>query len=250
MDRARTDRGRVSRLVTRTLFVLGGTVAATAVGWAISSASAAADTLPTIAVPGTHADPAPVSGTVTGVLGAVDVPTLPQPPAATGALSSAVTRLGSHVGGDLPVSPLAAARPLLPLLPQPKAPYQAPIAAGQSGPAIGPAAARPIPAVTTVAPTTSGPATVVRWAHRQAVVPPVAPLSTPTVPGPAAPWSPVTVPSAPGGSVGGAPGGTGLGLADASGVLPVPGLDVVRVVPVTVPPGRVTAGRQPGSTPD
>jgi len=71
VGRARTDRGRVSRLVTRTLLVLGGTVAATAIGWLISSATASADTLPGLAVPGTHA---PVT-TVTGVLDGVGVPT-------------------------------------------------------------------------------------------------------------------------------------------------------------------------------
>jgi hypothetical protein len=103
----------------------------------------------------------------------------------------------------------------------------------------------------TVAPVPAGPATVVRSLSRQsaALVPPAAPQPIPTMPNPA-PWSPVTVPAAPGGSVGGATGAGGLGLVDTSGTFPVPGLDIVRVIPVTVPLGRVTAGKQPGITPD
>jgi hypothetical protein len=65
------------------------------------------------------------------------------------------------------------------------------------------------------------------------------------------PWSPVTVPTAPSGSGGaGVPGGAGIGLVDQTGAYPVPGLDLVHVVPVTSPLGRVTSGRQPGITPD
>lgn len=253
VGRARTDRGRVSRLVTRTLLVLGGTVAATVVGWLISSATASADTLPDLAVPGTHAGPAPVSATVTGMLDAVGVPAIPPPPTVAGALRGAVTQIGDQVpvGRDLSVTPLAAwsATP-----PHPS-PGPVPAAASQSGPAIGSATARPITAETTVAPIPPGPATVVRPVTHAGPVPLAVPASlAPPAPGSPvapAPWSPVTVPAAPvGGSVGNAPGGAGLGLAEASGVLPVPGLDVVRVLPVTARPGQVTAGKQPGITPD
>jgi hypothetical protein len=59
------------------------------------------------------------------------------------------------------------------------------------------------------------------------------------------------VPAAPGGSGGaGAPGAGGLGLVDGAGSFPVPALDLVRVVPVTVPLGQVSVGKQPGITPD
>ena len=241
----RTDRGRVSRLVARILFVLGGAIVATAVGWLISSATASADTLPDLTVPGTHA--APVASTVTGVLTAVDVPTIPPPPAVTGALSGAVTQLGTRVaaGRTMPVTPLAAT-PAKPT----QVPPPAPGTAGQSGPEIGQAAARPMTTVTTVAPIPPGPATVVRSVPRAvgALAPPVAPLPVPGAPG--TPWSPVTVPAAPGGTVGSAPGGAGIGVADAAGRLPVPGIGVVRVAPVTVPQGNGIAGKQPGSTPD
>jgi len=250
VGRARTDRGRVSRLVTRTLLVLGGTVAATAVGWLISSATASADTLPDLAVPGTHADPAPVSTTVTGMLDAVRVPAISPPPAVAGALRGAVTQLGNHVpvGRDIPVTPLAAWS-----VPSPQAPRTVPAAASQSGPAIG-SAARPITAETTVAPIPPGPATVVqRYGVTHADPGPSAVPAFLTLPAPGsppAPWSPMTVPAAPAGSVGNAPGGAGLGLADASGVLPVPGLDVMRALPVTARPGQATAGKQPGISPD
>ena len=238
----------MSRLVARILFVLGGTIAATAVGWLISSAAASADTLPNLTVPGTYA--APVSSTVTGVLTAVDVPTIPPPPAVTGALSGAVTQLGSRVpvGRDMPVTPLAVTPATPTLVPPP-----APGTAGQSGPAIGQAAARPMTTVTTVAPIPPGPATVVRSVPQRfagALAPPAVPPRVPSAPGTPVPWSPVTVPAAPGGTVGGAAGGTGIGIADVAGTLPVPGIGVVRAVPVTVPPGRVTAGKQPGITPD
>ncbi|HEY0805499.1 MAG TPA: hypothetical protein VGD84_10550, partial [Pseudonocardiaceae bacterium] len=164
----------MSRLVTRTLFVLGGTVAATAVGWLISSASASADTLPDLTVPGTHADqattPHAVIDSVSGVLGAVgmpaaQVPALPPPPAVAGALSGAVTRLGDHVplGRDILVTPPAT-------MPAPLPPT------GQSGPPIGQAAASPMPTVTTVALIPPGPATVVRSVTHHV---PVLPLTAP-----------------------------------------------------------------------
>lgn len=256
MGRAENDRGRVSRLVTRALVVLGGTVAATAVGWLISSATASADTLPDLSVPGSHADPAPGTAGITDMLDVVGVPAavpvIPPPPAvagAAGAVSGAVTRLRSRVpvGRELPVTPLAALS-----VPPPQVPPPAPAAASQSGPTIGPAAARPITAATAVAPIPPGPATAVRpVAHASGAPAPAMPVLV-TTPAPVAPapWSPVTLPVAPAGSVGSATGGAGPGLADGSGVLPVPGLDAVRVLPVTAPPGRITAGKQPGITPD
>jgi hypothetical protein len=239
----------MTRLLTRVLFVLGGTVAVTALGWLISSATASAATLPDLNVPGTHAGPAaPVTGLLDKITlpaaPASTVPKLPPPPAAemsrvAGALRSAVSQLGSRVPA-VPVTPLAA---------RPPTSLSAP--AGRSGSVSGSAPARPLPTVTTAAPAPAGSATVVRSLSRQAggPVPPAAPRPGPTMPNPA-PWSPVTVPAAPGGSVGGATGAGGLGLVDTSGTFPVPGLDILRVVPVTVPLGRVTAGKQPGITPD
>jgi len=236
------------RLLTRVLFVLGASVAATALGWLISSATASAATLPDLNVPGTHAAPAaPVTGLLDGITlptgPASAMPKLPPPPSAvgvTGELRTAVSQLGSRV-------PVARAVPVAPLTAQPPTSPSAP--AGQSGPVSGPAPARSLPTVTTVAPVPAAPA-VVRSLVRQAaaLVPPV-PQQIPTMPNPV-PWSPVTVPAAPGGSVGGATGAGGLGLVDTSGTFPVPGLDIVRVIPVTVPLGRVTAGKQPGITPD
>ena len=247
MDRTRTGTGRSMRLLTRVLFVLGGTVAATALGWLISSATASAATLPDLNVPGTHAAPAaPVTGLLDGITlpagPASTMPKLPPPPSAAGVageLRTAVSQLGSRV----PVRAL----PVAPLTAQPSTSPSTP--AGQSGPVSGPAPARSLPTVTTVAPVPAAPA-VVRSLVRQAaaLVPPV-PQQIPTMPNPV-PWSPVTVPAAPGGSVGGATGAGGLGLVDTSGTFPVPGLDIVRVIPVTVPLGRVTAGKQPGITPD
>ncbi|HEY3608938.1 MAG TPA: hypothetical protein VGL06_15660 [Pseudonocardiaceae bacterium] len=260
VDRTRTGTGRITRLLTRVLFVLGGTVAATALGWLISSATASAASLPDLNVPGTHAGPvAPVTGLLDRItLPAGPVPTvpnlpagptsavpkLPAPPAAemsrvAGALRTAVGQLGSRVPA-VPVTPLAA---------RPPTSSSAPV--GRSGAISGPAPTRPLPAVTIVTAVPAGSATVVRSLPRQAAgqVPPAAPRPVPTVPNPA-PWSPVTVPAAPGGSVGGATGAGGLGLVDTSGTFPVPGLDIVRVVPVTVPLGRVTTGKQPGITPD
>jgi hypothetical protein len=237
------------RLLTRVLFVLGGTVAATALGWLISSATASAATLPDLNVPGTHAaSVAPVTGLLDGITlpagPASTMPKLPPPPSAAGVageLRTAVSQLGSRV-------PVARAVPVAPLTAQPPTSLSAP--AGQSGPVSGPAPARSLPTVTTVAPVPAAPATVVRSPSYQAaaLVPPV-PQPIPTMPNPA-PWSPVTVPAAPGGSVGGSTGTGGLGLVDTSGTFPVPGLDIVRVIPVTVPLGRVTAGKQPGITPD
>lgn len=254
MDRTRKGNGRMARLLTRVLVILGGTVAATALGWLISSATASAATLPDLNLPGTHANPAaPVTSALTSLTlpagPAPTVPKLPSPPAGTasmsgvaGELRTAMSRLGSRIPVDraLPVTPLTA---------QPPASLSAP--AGRSGPVSGPAAARPLTAVTTVAPVPAGSATVVRFLSRQVtgLVSPAAPRPVPSMPNPA-PWSPVTVPAAPGGSVGGATGAGGLGLVDTSGTFPVPGLDVVRAIPVTVPLGRVTAGKQPGITPD
>jgi hypothetical protein len=246
VDRTRTGTGRMARLLTRVLFVLGAAVAATALGWLISSATASAATLPDLNVPGTHAAP------VTGLLDEITLPAapastmpkLPPPPSAAGVageLRTAVSQLGSRV-------PVARAVPVAPLTVQPSTSPSAPV--DQSGPVSGPAAAGSLPTVATVVPVPAGPATVVRSLSRPAaaLVPP-APQPIPTMPNPA-PWSPVTVPAAPGGSVGGATGTGGLGLVDTSGTFPVPGLDVVRVIPVTVPLGRVTAGKQPGITPD
>ncbi len=52
MDKATAGGHRVSRLLSRALLVLGGVTAATAAAWLISSATASADTLPSVVSPG------------------------------------------------------------------------------------------------------------------------------------------------------------------------------------------------------
>jgi hypothetical protein len=242
----------MARLLTRVLFVIGGTVAATALGWLISSATASAATVPGLNIPGTHANP---TGAVTGVLTSLTlpaapaptvpaVPKLPAPPAGTASMSGVAGALRTAVG-RLSVDRAA---PVAPLIAQPPTSTSAP--AGQSGPASGPAPTRPLPTVATVAPAPAGSAAVVESLSRQVTGPVLPAAPHPTAPNPV-PWSPVTVPAAPsGGTVGGTTGAGGLGLVDTSGTFPVPGLDVVRVIPVTVPLGRVTTGKQPGITPD
>ncbi|HYS36256.1 MAG TPA: hypothetical protein VEO01_11550 [Pseudonocardiaceae bacterium] len=248
MDRTRTGTGRMARLLTRVLFVLGGTVAVTALGWLISSTTASAATLPDLNVPGTHANPA---GGVTGVLTSLTLPAAPTPTVPKLPASPAGTASMSGVAGELrtAVGRLSVDRavPVAPLIAQPPTSTSAP--AGQSGSVSGPAPARPLPTVTTLAPAPAGPATVVESLSPQVTGPVLPAAPHPATPNPV-PWSPITVPAAPGGSVGGATGAGGLGLVDTSGTFPVPGLDVVRVIPVTVPLGRVTTGKQPGITPD
>src|SRR5205823_11386791 len=77
------------------------------------------------------------------------------------------------------------------------------------------------------------------------------PPTLPGLPGPQ-PLAPVTVPAAPGttSGSGGSAGSGGLGLLDQSGLPATPGLDLVRVLRPTSALCRVTAGKQPGTTPD
>lgn len=298
------------RLLSRTLFVLGGAVATTAAAWLISSASASADTMPTApaagpltgTVSGTASDvtsgahSGPVSGTLTSVgvpAGSGEVPALPHTPAlpstsalpsptalphtpalpgastlpgaltlpanhdpadgvsgVTGELRSAVSQIGTHVPVDRGVS-------VAPLPAWPSTPAPVSTSTGRSGPVDGPAVAGARRVVTAVvAPLVkAGSAAAVRHVVERSTARPVHPAapvapSAPTAPSPT-PWSPVTMPAAPGGGgLGGAPGSGGVGMIDQSGAPQVPGIDVIRVVPVTAPLGRVTAGKQPGITPD
>jgi hypothetical protein len=294
------------RLLSRTLFVLGGAIAATATAWLISSATASAATVPlpgsgapvsgalsdsvaglahpdalaapavrvttspgaltthhAVALPGSSALPGPsalptvVAPHAPPALAGVPILTLPanHDPAAgvgsvTGELRTAVSQIGAHV----PVSHGVAVTPL-PVWPP--VPVSASAPAGRSGPAGVQAVSWSPPTATAVAtrPVEAGPATAVRSVvehpvHRQAhrvrsAVPasPAAPAQTP--------WSPVTVPAAPGGGgPGGTPGAGGVGLVEQPGAPQVPGLDAIRVVPVTSPLGRATSGKQPGITPD
>jgi hypothetical protein len=293
------------RLLSRTLFVLGGAVATTAAAWLISSASASADTMPgtpaagpltgTVSDTASGAHGGPVSGSLTSVgvpAGSGEVPalphpalpspstlpsssTLPHPPAlpgapalpsaltlpanhdpadgvsgVTGELRSAVSQIGTHMPVDRGVS-------VAPLPAWPSTPAPVSTSTGRSGQVGGPADAgsRPVvPAV--VAPLIeAGPAAAVRHVVDRSTARPVHPAgpvapSAPAAPNPT-PWSPVTMPAAPGGGgFGGATGSGGDGMIDQSGAPHVPGLDVIRVVPVTASLGRVTAGKQPGITPD
>jgi hypothetical protein len=300
----------VPRLLSRTLVVLGGAVAATATAWLISSASASADTLPA-PDPGSLATGQPV-GAVSSALGSITtaphaalapravsgtstlpyisppyispphistrsstslpvaISTLVQPanhdPATgvgkvTGALSTAVGRIGSEmpVGHGVAVTQL----PVWPSIP-----ISVSTPAGRSGSVRGPAPAESRYAVTAAArPVTTGPVAAVRSVPDRAVARPVVGRATtrhvghrpvlpfrPVVPSAPvrSPWSPVTVPTTPGGGggVGGSSGAGGVGLVDQAGTPHVPAFDAIRVVPVTTPLGRVTAGRQPGTTPD
>lgn len=261
MDTATTGRGWLPRLLSRVLFVLGGAVAVTAVGWLLSSATASADTLPVTPPPAVGAS---VLGSASDALTAVgvppgsgDMPAVPTAPSAlplpgadgvrnvAGAIGHAVRQLGDHVPVDRTVV-------VAPLTGLPSTPATKSTPTGQSGPAGGQTSARTLPvrAALTTAPAPSGPVVAQR-----SVVRPPAGLAFPTRPKPPVrpssptPWTPVSVPAAPSGGTG-ATGPGGLGLVDQSGTLPVPDLDVVRVVPVTAPLGQVPSGRQPGITPD
>lgn len=255
VDTERTASGTVPRLLCRALFVAGGAVLATAAAWLISSAAASAATLP--GPPATVLDS--VAHGAAAAVAPIVHPAAVAPPAAlpgqaaggvrgvTGALRTAVNQLGDHVPTKNVAVPAPAARPTTP--------SDASIPADRSTPARDRVAHHELPtaAATGTAPARAGFMLVRRLSDRSRTG--VTPTTVPTVPAPVlpvpTPWSPVTVPGAPGGSGGaGAPGTGGLGLIDQTGTHAVPGLDVVRVVPVTAPLGRVTAGRQPGITPD
>ncbi|HEX5404050.1 MAG TPA: hypothetical protein VFX16_17320 [Pseudonocardiaceae bacterium] len=253
MDTERTESGTVPRLLCRALLVLGGAVLATAAVWLISSASASAGTLPV--PPATVLDS--VAHSAADVVAPVVHPaTVPAPAAlpsqaaggvrgVTGALRTAVSQLGAHVPAKNVVEPAPAARPATP--------GDVSTLVDRSTRAVDRVRHRALPtaAATGTAPTRAGFVLVRRLSNRSRTgATPTAVPTPPVLPVPV-PWSPITVPGAPGGTGGaGAPGGGGLGLVDQTGTLPVPGLDLVRVVPVTAPLGRVTAGRQPGITPD
>jgi hypothetical protein len=240
------------RLLWRALFVLGGAVLATVAAWLISSASASADTLPV--PPATVVDT--VANAASDALTSVTAPAKAAvpPPAAlpsqaaggvgrvTGALRTAVSQLGDHVPTKSVVVPALAA--------QPSTPTAVSTQAGRTQHRSLPRQA----AATGMAPASTGAVPVQRSKGRsRAGAAPVAVPAVPVLPvlPVPTPWSPVTVPTAPSGSGGaGAPGGAGIGLVDQTGAYPVPGLDLVQVVPVTSPLGRVTSGRQPGITPD
>jgi hypothetical protein len=252
------------RLLSRALFVLGGAVAATVIGWLLSTGTASADTLPVMPAP-PSVDTTTVLHSASDALTSVAAPATVTAPArsgvpagslpplagadgvrnVTGALSGAVRQLGDHVPVDrtVVVAPLTA-------LPSTATTVSTP--AGRSGPAGGHTSLRtlPVPAAVTTPPASSGPVV----AQRSQVRPPAgrlvrAPGHLPVPPSAPTPWSPVSVPAAPSGGVG-ATGLGELGFADQSGTFAVPGPDAVRVVPVTAPLGQVTAGRQPGITPD
>jgi hypothetical protein len=236
-------------LLSRALWVLGGTVAATATAWLITSASASADTLPTL--PGDGDPVALVSGTVTpvGLPGALPLPADPGQAAArvrnvTGELRTAVGRLGGHPR----VAKGVAASPLTVL---PSAPTVVSVPVGQSGPATGQTPDRelPTPAATIGTPHPVGHAMARRSGARPSTTPHTH-SPAPSAPTSPASWTPVSVPTAPASGGTGAAGPGGLGLIDTTTAFPVPGMDLVRAVPVTTPLGAGTVGRQPGSTPD
>lgn len=219
----------------RVLFVLGGAVAATAIGWLISSATASADTLPV-----------PPVAPVVDVLASAGVPA--KPADLPIALPDTVTRTLRQIGDHVPVDPAVVAPALTALSP---APVSTPAPGGQSTPAGGRTHARtlPGPAAVTARPTPSGPAVA-----RHVARPPAGhllpiPRPVPTAPTSPTPWPPAGVPAAPSGGLG-STGPGGVGFADAQGTPLLPRGDVVRVVPATAAPRHPSAGRQPGSTPD
>jgi hypothetical protein len=248
VDTARAGQGRLPRLLCRALLVLGGALGASVIGWLITSATASADTLPVppvasvvdmVTQAGAPAKPAGLPATTAPLA-------LPAAGMAgvTGALGGAVRQLGDHVRMDRTVAAPTLAAPA-------STTAVMSTSAGQSGPAGGRIHPRtlPGPAAVTTPPTPSG--TV---APRHSVRPPAdlrfpALPTIPTRPTAPVPWSPVSVPATPNGGAGMA-GASGLGFVDANGAPPAPRLDLVRVVPVTTAPRQLTAGRQPGITPD
>ena len=240
----------MSRLAVRALLVLGGAVAATVIGWLVTSATASADILPVPPV-------ASVVDTLTATAGPVkpaDLPARPDLPATpitlsdgvrgvTGALKGAVRQLGDPAPVDRTVvAPALTA--LSPTTPMSSA------TAGQSGSAGGRTPATPLPgsAATAPAPAPSGTATA-----RHTVRPPAG-RSTPAsptvaaVPTPPAPWPPAGPPSAPGGTA--APGAGGIGLVDTTGTVPAATNATVRFRSAAARPRQLLTRRQPGITPD
>ncbi|HVV22323.1 MAG TPA: hypothetical protein VHF06_23010 [Pseudonocardiaceae bacterium] len=254
----RTRRGLMPRLLSRVLFVLGGAVAATVIGWLLSTATASAGTLPVTPPPSVGTA---VLHSTSDALGSVaPQPKTTVPPASaplptlggtdgvrdvTGALSRAVTQLGDHVPVDRTVV-------VAPLTALPSTPTTVSTPAGQSGPAGGHASTRAlsVPAAATTPPAPSGSVVAQRFDVRPPAGPtPSAPRHVPARPSVPTPWPPAGVPTAPSGGIGATSIGE-LGFADQTGTFAVPCPGVVRVVPVTAPLGQVTAGRQPGITPD
>ncbi|HEX4703429.1 MAG TPA: hypothetical protein VH352_14980 [Pseudonocardiaceae bacterium] len=118
-QRVWAEAGRVRRLLARVLLVLGGTVAVTAIGWLLSTASAGADELPTVPVGPSAVLSAVVpvvsAAVTTPTLPTVPTPALPTPPADLGQVTqqvhTAVAGVGTRVEPATDLVPVTAAGP-------------------------------------------------------------------------------------------------------------------------------------------
>ncbi|HWE90801.1 MAG TPA: hypothetical protein VG317_15180 [Pseudonocardiaceae bacterium] len=265
----------MTKLASRALLVLGGAVAATAACWAISSATASADTLPGhvpanpagIVTTGGHAGSTlaktdPVSTTertvqaaVNSVARTVNMVTAPlaQPamstwPTAwrdgwnqvTGSLQGTVTQLG-HDSLAKTTSQLVAGSPAVSSLAQHASAGQSAVpSAVTTAPLTAPHSATTV--TTTALPTGHHAAD----SHRFPTTP-----GAPRAPG-RAPAAPVNAPSS--GTTGGAGGSSGpggpAGVGAGASYPVLPGVSLIGVSAPKQPLAHLTAGKQPGVTPD
>jgi hypothetical protein len=242
------------------LLVLGGTIVATVAAWLISSASAGADTLPSASP-----DSLPTAGEPTGLsslLAPIDAlvrsvapqqlpsapplptPSTPSPDDWRRVAHELVSRLGGHlpVDGATPVAVLAPAQPVL----------RSVVGQPAVAPAFNAVAVQATGVVSAAQPVASA---VVGHAVDRITTPrsfqaagqdvPSAPVLPSRQPG-----CPVGMPAAPGTGGGTAQNTSGLNLIDHVDSPARPHLDALCVVPLGTSPGTVSAGKQPGTTPD
>lgn len=269
MGEATTGGGRVSRLLSRALLVVGGAVATTAAAWAISSASASADPL---ADPGLAAPQPPGASTVGQLTGPL-VNTVTQPitqpvapaaqPVPIAALPASAVRSASGLSGLAgSISPVAdrlratvtgfgvlATNPLLtPGRPAPSSHSGGSRRAAPAG-SFRPAAG-PVPVARFTGPTRAATGPVAPSGGSFGVAPSVAGHGLPALPGGQQCGS-GGVPAGTGGAGSGGsagPGGSAIGAQFGQpglpGLLPLGPLAGGNHFPAVAP------GRQPGVTPD
>lgn len=120
-QRAEVTPRRARRLVTRTLLVLGGALAATAAAWAVSTATASADALP-------PSQPLPITGLANASTGPADQVTNTLGGSVTGALGA--VRTAAPADGALPAAAAALPVPVRMAVPV-TVPVDVPVSAGQ-----------------------------------------------------------------------------------------------------------------------
>jgi hypothetical protein len=261
------------RLLSRALLVLGGTAAATAAAWLLSSGTASADQLPpvpqapagvTVATPfetplssavSSVADPVTDAGSkavdVVTVPSQHDVLPLPAVPADSTGLGKLTTGLQATVGqlGDrLPVSKDLPTQ----LVQHLGRPVSTPAQPGDAV-AIVPTTPRhlpmqPVPFAGLHSHLAANPGDVSGAGQDDHGTP-----HAPGSPGNSTPFGPLTVPAMPGGSgsgAGGLAGPAGLGLTSGTAEHLFPRLHVVDVLAPATVPAAVMPGKQPGVTPD